>query len=408
VKRFIGVVAAIVLLIAPAVLAQTVSDVVTGLEGDGLYVQPGLSVDTGDLTDDIQRARDDGFGLYVVLLVEDPRSGATTFADSVLNQLGSGTVLVLSGSSEGMVSTEIDQATIERALDAGFEAGGGDEGYVRAVVDTVTGSSSSSGGSGGGSGLIIMLVIIGGLVLLVWWAIRRSNTASKERRGSLLDEARSEIKAQLDSMANTILEISDIVSASATADDNQYLEQAGVTYTAALESYESATDLRGLEELSDRLDVARWQLDAATAIAEGRAVPPKPEAKERPVCFFDPTHRDATEMTDIQTASGTRTVRVCRADADRIERGKQPKPRMIEYQGTRVPAPMAPRSHGGGGMDWLETFSILAGGAGQAMSYDWGSRRGRAPTRRTGRSSSGRARTQPKRSRAGRTRRRRR
>jgi len=47
-----------------------------------------------------------------------------------------------------------------------------------------------------------------------------------------------------------------------------------------------------------------------------------------------------------------------------------------------VPAPMAPKSHGGGGLDWLETFSILAGGAGQAASYDWGRPR-RTTTMRT-------------------------
>jgi hypothetical protein len=415
VKRLIALIASFVLLVAPSASAQTVSEVVAGLGDDGVYVDPGLSVDLEDLRDAVETARDAGFGLYVVLLDENPPSGATAFADSVLNQLGTGTVLVLSASAEGMSSTQLDAASIRAALDAGFEAGGGDEGYVAGLVEAVTGetvrsssSSSTSGDGGGGSGLVIMLVIVGGLVLLVWWAIRRSSKASKERRGSLLDEARGEIKEQLDSMANTILEITDLVSASDAEQDDDYLGQAGATYTAAFESYESANDLGALEELSDQLDVARWQLDAATAISEGRAVPPKPEKKERPVCFFDPTHRDATEMVDIQTASGTRAVRVCRADADRIKRGNQPKPRMIEYQGRRVPAPMAPRSHGGGGMDWLETFSILAGGAGQAMSYDWGSGRRRTPSRRSGRSSGPRVRSQPKRSRAGRTRRRRR
>lgn len=411
-KRLIVLIATFVVAVAPAAFAQTVSEVVAGLADDGLYVDSRLSVDVGDLRSDIERARNNGLGLYVVLLDEDPASGAAAFADSVLNQLGTGTVLVLSATSEGMASSQMDTATINAALDAGFSAGGGDEGYVRAVVSSITGTAPTSGSSGGGDGgggggLIVLLVIVGGLVLLVWWAIRRSNKASTERRGSLLDEARAEIKRQLDSMANTILEISDIVSASASAADNEYLEKAGATYTAALESYESANDLGSLEDLSDQLDVARWELDAATAIAEGRDVPPKPEKKERPACFFDPTHRDATEMVDIQTASGTRTVRVCRADADRIRRGNQPEPRMIEYQGRPVPAPTAPRSHGGGGMDWLETFSILLGGGGQPMRYDWGTRHLPTGQRRAvggvSRSSAGRDRA-----RAGRTRRRRR
>ncbi len=195
--------------------------------------------------------------------------------------------------------------------------------------------------------------------------------------------------------------------ASSSGEDNQYLEKAGATYSTALESYEAANDLRALEDLSDRLDEARWQLDAAAAISDGRQVPDKPEKKERPVCFFDPTHRDATEMADIETSSGKRVVRVCRADAERLRRGSQPEPRMIKVEGREVPAPMAPRSHGGGGMDWLETFSMMAGGAGQAASYDWGgSRRAGRGTHR----SSGHDTPQPKDStaRAGRSRRRRR
>jgi hypothetical protein len=255
-----------------------------------------------------------------------------------------------------------------------------------------------------------MLVIIGGLVLLVWWVIRRSNKASAQRRGDLVGEARSEIKRQLDSMANTILEISDLVSASDSPDDNKYLEQAGTTYAEALESYESADSLKALEDLSDRLDEARWELDAATAITEGRAVPDKPKPKERPVCFFDPTHRDATEMADIDTSSGKRTVRVCRDDAERLRRGTQPDPRMINVGGRQVPAPMAPKSHGGGGMDWLEIFSMMAGGVGQATSYDWGRSRGGRATRA---STSGATRRVPRKpaggqARAGRVRRRRR
>ena len=145
-------------------------------------------------------------------------------------------------------------------------------------------------------------------------------------------------------------------------------------------------------------------LEITAGPAENRPVPEMPEKQERPVCFFDPTHRDATEMADIQTSSGNRTVRVCRADAERLGRGVQPEPRMMNVEGRRVPAPMAPRSHGGGGMDWLEVFSMTAGGAGRAASYDWGrSRTGR--TRSTGRSSRAES-PSPKdgRARAGRTR----
>jgi hypothetical protein len=409
VKRLIVLLAGLVLAVAPAAaLAQTVTDVVVELD-DGVYIDAGLPASESDIRASVNRARNAGIGLYVVLLADDPASGAVSFAESILNQVRTGTVLVLSGSSEGMVSTEIDQAAIETALDRGFEAGGGDSGYVSAVVDSLIGTSSGGSDDGGGSGFIIFIAIVGGLVLLVWWALRRSKQQSDERRGDLIGEARGEIKQQLDSMANTILEITDIVSASDSRDDNDYLEQAGATYSSALESYEDATSLRDLENLSDRLDEARWQLDAATAIAENRPVPEKPKKQERPVCFFDPTHRDATEMVDIDTSSGKRTVRVCTDDAERLRRGKTPDPRMINVGGRRVPAAMAPRSHGGGGMDWLDIFSMMAGGAGQVASYDWGRSRPSRTTRRSGSGSSRSvSRSSGSRSRAGRTRRRRR
>ncbi len=409
-RRLVVVLAALYFTAMPVVAAaQSPVEIAAELD-DGIFIDEGLSPDLERLQDAVGRARNAGLAFSVVLLEEDPSSGATVFADAVLDQLGSGTVLVLSATGEGMASTEVDQSVIEAALDSGFAAGGGDEGYVDAAVALLTGGGSTAAtpaGEGGGStGLIITVAIIGGLVLLAWIAIQRSQKASARRRRYLVAEARTEIKAQLDAMANTILEITDTVSASSSPEDNEYLEKAGTTYSAALESYETAADLRALEDLSDRLDEARWQLDAAAAIAAGRPVPPQPEKEERAACFFDPTHRDATEMVDIETSSGTRTVRVCAADAERLRKGSRPDPRMISVEGRRVPAPMAPRSHGGGGMDALDIFSVLAGGAGEAASYDWGGRRTRRSRRRSSRSRQ----SLPGRgwARAGRTRRRRR
>jgi hypothetical protein len=189
-------------------------------------------------------------------------------------------------------------------------------------------------------------------------------------------------------MANVILDITDAVKVSDTREDNTYLEQASATYTEVSELYEGATDLVALEGLSDRLDEARWQLDAAEALTAGREVPDKPKPEERHACFFDPTHPGPFEDADIRTAAGDRTVKVCVSDAERLRRGRNPEPRMIEVGGRRVPAPSAPRSHGGGGIDLGGIFSVLVGGAaGAGRSFDWGAQQPR------------RARQQPRRSR---------
>ncbi|MEX0826772.1 MAG: DUF6676 family protein [Acidimicrobiia bacterium] len=408
------------LLIAAPALAQDADSVAVELEQFGLYVDSGLDRNESEISDDVARARNAGFLFYVVLLEDDPAGGATTFADSLLNRLGVGTILVLSASDEGMVSNELTQDEIETALDRGFAGSesGGDEGYVSGVVDSITGTETPTApvsGSGSGSGLLILVAIVGGLVLLVWLAIRKSKKSSHAANVRAVEEARTEIRSQLDAIANILLEITDLVSASTTSQDDTYLRQASATYTEAEESFGTATDLRALESLSDRLGEARWQLDAAAAIATGKEPPDKPAKEQRYECFFDPTHSNATETAEISTPAGKKTVRVCREDAEKLRRGTQPQPRMIDVEGRRVPAPMAPRSHGGGGFSWLDTFSILAGGAGQAASYDWGGSRRTAarssstsqtptpqPTRRRSTTSSG------TRSRAGRDRRRKR
>jgi len=295
-------------------------------------------------------------------------------------------VLVLSASQEGMVSSgEFTQEQIGEALNAGYGAGGGDAGYVDAVVASLTGQPVDSGNgdgtggesSGGGSktGLIVLLVLVAGLVGLVVWAVRRQGKAATASRQRSIEEARKEIRAQLDAMANTILEISDKVSLSDSREDNTYLEQAGNTYTEASEAYEAATDLARLEQISDRLDEARWQLDAAAALADGKPVPAKPVAEERSACFFDPTHSGPFEDAEVRTAAGNKTVRVCSADAAKLRRGEQPDTRMIEVGGRNVPAAQAPRSYGGGGLDWLDVFAVIVGGMAGGRSFDWGSGR---------------------------------
>ena len=358
----------------PAEAADTAVD-------QGYYIEAGVGADEDRISDAVRRVRDAGGEFYVVLLLDDPAGGATTYAGSVLTRIGSGTVLVLSATQFGMESDEFGESELRAALDRGNASDSSDAAFTEAVVAALyqgavpvpidSGTTSTSSGGGSGAGLWIMLGFIGLLVALVWWAIRRQRRQSAASEEKMVAEARKEIKSQLDSMANTILEISDRVSASESKQDNRYLEEAGATYGTALEEYEQALDLKALEAMSDRLDEARWQLDAAAALAYGREVPPKPEKEVRHQCFFDPNHPEATELADLETSAGTKKVRVCKDDAEKLRRGQQPKPRMIRVAGRNVPAPMAPRSHGGGGMDWLNVFSVVLGGMAQKRSYDW-------------------------------------
>ena len=394
VRRLVLALALVVLVAVPAG-AQTTDQIVDRAVRDGLYVDPGIGAAsyTTQLSNQVARAGNAGLRFVVVLLDDDPTGGATTFGDAVLDELsGGGTVLVLSGSQEALVSDVFGEATRARALDEGFEAAGNASGppgtadlaYVTAVVDVLTGSSGggdAADADGGGGGFIVLLVVLGVIGLVVFLIVRSQRKNSERRARGHLEEARTEIKTQLDAMANTILEITDEVQLSAPEEDNVHLEAAGRTYTEAMEAYENATDLRDLESIGDRLDEAQWQLAAATAIARGDEPPPKPEPAERASCFFDPTHRGPFEDAEVTTPAGTKTVRVCRRDADLLRKGERAEPRMITVGGQNVPAPRAPRSHGGGGFDLGGALSVLVGGMASGRSYDWG---GRSAGRRTG------------------------
>ncbi len=418
-NRRIALISTLVLFVLASPLpagAATVDQAVSGL-GDGVYVESGVSVDEARLRSAVDRAAREGFTFAVVVLDEEPSQGSEGFARSVRDRLDRGTVLVLSASGAGMASFDFSSSDVGRALDRGLGADG-DEAVTDAVVDALAGltpatTSGSEGGGGGGSGgLVVFVVIVAALVLVVWWVIRRSRNQSEERLRQAVAEARAEIRAQLDAMANVILDITDAVRLSDSPEDNTYLEAASAAYTEASETFESAQDLRTLEELSDRLDEARWQLDAAEAIAAGKPAPEKPKPAERHACFFDPTHPGPFEDAEITTAAGKRTVKVCARDGDRLRRGSDPEPRMIEVEGRRVPAPIAPRSYGGGGIDIGDVFSVLVGGASAGRSFDWGGARStpgrnrRTVTGRSSGSSAGRSRTRRTDGSAGRTRRR--
>jgi len=236
---------AVVVASGPAALAQTPDEAAAAARDQGYFIEDGLGVSESSISSAVTRAGNEGIRFFVVILDDDPAGGAPTFAGAVLDRLGSGTVLVLSALQEGVESTEFSGSKLEEALDAGFDAGGGYTGYVDAFVAVLTGTTPVSSG-GSSTGLFIMLGIIVALVALVWWAIRRQKRSVEQSEEKVIGEARKEIKGQLDAMANTILDISDRVSASESKQDNAYLEEAGATYGTALEEYETAMDLRRL------------------------------------------------------------------------------------------------------------------------------------------------------------------
>lgn len=388
-RRLLSLVAVLVLVAAPA-SAQTTIDAAVAVSEEGFYLGPGTSISESRVSDLVSGARDRGFRLSLVVLDESPAGGPTTFAGGIVDAIGGpATVIVLT--EDGFVGYEtvgeFDRADVEAALNAADAAGGSDLTYLTNVVEALTGATApvpaptqapapvpAPASSGGGSGLWILLIFVGGFIAIAWFVMRKSKKASEARAEGDVQGARTEIQSQLNSMANDILDLADRVrlgGPKAVA----FFEAGSGVYEKASEEFEKATTFAQLEALSDRLDEAAWQLDSSQAILDGDPMPPKPR-KEMARCFFDPTHRGPMVEATIKTSAGSREVRVCKADAAKLAAGQRPDPRMIDVGGRRVPAPRAPKSHGGGGFGGMDLLSILVGGASQALPDLLGRKRG--------------------------------
>ncbi|GBE22127.1 MAG TPA: hypothetical protein ENH00_05930 [Actinobacteria bacterium] len=350
-------------------------------------IEEGAPVDV-DAMEQLVTDLPDTPALYFVALAEDPPQGADVVARDILTALPGGTVIVVTPTDLGTVSSDFSDGQLSDALDAGIDLY--DTSYVegfRAFANVLTGApmitATAAGSSGGGgAGVLVPVLLIGGVIVLVVVLMRKGKKGDEEIERRRVEEARDEIKTQLDAIANRIIELSDQVSITANDEATEHYRAATTTFDAAQGAFESADTLAALEDLSDRLDRARWQLEAADAISEGRSAPPEPQ--DRPSsCFFDPAHRGGTEEGTITTPAGVKIVSVCHECAEKLRNGERPRSRDILVGGRRVPAPMAPRSHGGGGLDWMDVFQMAVAGMGTAAQY-----RSRSPRRRVGSSRS--------------------
>jgi len=375
VKRLLIVVIATLMLAAVPVLAADVTSLANQAALRHYAIEGGAPVDTNAMEAMVAQLPSSP-DFYFIALASDPPDGADLVANDILADLSSGTVIVVSPTDLGAVSSDYSNAQLSDALDASLDVF--DTSYVEGFgvfADTLlqvdaspSGSSSSGSSAGGGRGGLVALVLIAGLIVIVVVAIRRGKKSDEQVEQRRLSEARSEIQGQLDAVANRILELSDQIQ---VASDNQatgYFRDASATFDDVKDTFEKAASLAELEDISTRLDKARWQLEAADAITEGRSVPAEPEER-RTACFFDPTHKGGTEEATITTPAGSQTVSVCHSCAERLRKGEAPTPRSVPVNGRRVPVPMAPASHGGGGIDLASMFQVIVAGMGAATQY---------------------------------------
>ncbi len=364
--RFLSLMAVLLVATAPSAVAQTVSNVAGDVEFRGYYAESGVDITVSALEDLAKRFETVGF----VALVDTPAGGADGFADDVLSAVRTRTtIIVLTASEAGASSHVYDDAALGRAFDVAFDTTGDsyqtDFGQFVAALEGNGTASQDGGGFGTGWVLVIAIVVIGGFLVL------RSGSEDKRFRARRVSTARAEITEQMAVIANEILAFSDRVDLPDHPDAVAHYRNASDTYAAAEIRMKTAGTWAELEKLSDDLDLARWEMAAAQAVIEGREMPARPDASPPEPCFFDPTHGAGVEVAELSTPAGGRNVMVCSADAEKLRRGERPEPRTISVAGRQIPAAQAPRSHGGGGFDWLDAFSIIVGGMSDGMGYRW-------------------------------------
>lgn len=300
------------LLIAASILlvAASPGEVVPELEANGFYIEPGSSASEDVVSDAVFEARSDGGRLYLVVLAEEPPGGATTFADSVLDQLVSGYVVTVAPETVGFAGDGSFWGTDEMnaALDASLDGASDDE-VVQLFVSTLTGGVPISPDPGDGpveptdggiSGWVWVLLLIGGGGLLFFLA---SNSARRrsERAATELAKVKGMARGKLAEIANDIIEMEDEVALSANPEVTRHYQQASAIYTEVLARVEGESDPREMVDVVKKLDDAIWELDAAEALLDDKPIPekPKPPEEKQPVSKPRPGPGEASEETSV-------------------------------------------------------------------------------------------------------------
>lgn len=371
-KRLAAAAVVLLVLLAGPAAAQSTDEIAREAVENGSYVQPGSDADAERLDDVVADASGAGSRFIAVILSEDPPGGAVTVADRVLDVAGTGTALVLSPGFVGYRSTVYSDDDLEEADDDSADAGD-DVAIVAAFADSLQDAGDDSGSSSGGiSGTLVLVVlfVIGIPLLLTWLSrSRKPRVPTPAEAAASVAEARAELERQVAGMADAILELSDRVQVGDNEQADARFAEANATYLAVSQELPSLDTVPELEAAADRLDRARWQIEATRAALDGRPAPPEP-IDGPSSCFFDPNHGAGVERAQLNTGGQTRSVLVCRVCADLLAKGQAPAPRTIVVGGQEMPAASAPRSYGGGGMGMFDVFSVLTGG-GMATGH-WG------------------------------------
>ncbi|KAA3635265.1 MAG: hypothetical protein DWP92_11365, partial [Armatimonadetes bacterium] len=225
---------AIAVLAVLFVVAATPSDLVAEVAADGFHVDSGTSATDLCVSASVADARNAGGNLYIVVLVDEPSGGATTFSGGMLTALDTiGTVFTVAPETVGFEDNEgfwsADQ--LNHAVDESLTVAS-DNDVVRTFVNTLTGgnakcSNQSTEGKSGWAWIVVFIIIIGGIGYLIWRSVR----SGKQQQIADLAEAKQPVQAQIDAIANDLLELEMEVAQAGNPAATAYYNDATASFT---------------------------------------------------------------------------------------------------------------------------------------------------------------------------------
>ncbi len=367
-RVFHWIVVLVLIVASDAVSAQTsgapdFEELTEILSEQGFFVDDGLDVATNGLAElvaDYPRTR------YVVV-GQNPQGGASNLAAELLAALDAGTVVVITPTEMGAASRDHSSSAVGEALTAALEDDRADE-----VADFVEFSGRAGPDARPGPPWGLVLAVLVAVILL---ALAGRTLLSRRPDGGdarRLEERRAEVRQRLTFLGDDMSVVATRIGAE--GDAGEHYRTAADLFAGAEAELATASSKSDCDALVGRLDTIRSELDSAVQlVSDGSASAPAGSA-----CFFDPTHGSGAVPASVVGSDGVVTTAwVCGRDAETLRNGERPRPRMITVAGRKLAAPIAPRTHGGGGLSGLDTFTIALEGMGAPARYRFASGKGR-------------------------------
>jgi hypothetical protein len=304
-KRAAAVLATLVVMVVMVGLAAgtasasvDLSEVAGALRGDPVYVDTDAerALSEGEIDDLRSVIRSANTPIYIAVLPASAADLAGGDAAEVASRLADavgrpGTYGVVVGDRFRAGSTELPAGEAAELAQAALDANGDDTAAVLDdFVDRVGDAAGSSGGSGGsgeggdddsGSSWVLPAVIAagaGGAGLLVWRRSRRRRAEAAERaRAEAAD--RQVLKAELSVLADDVVRLEPEVELHPEARSD--FDAAVSRYRAAQAAVDYADQPVDLVRVARVVAEARYSMDRARAIIEGREPPAPPDELQR-------------------------------------------------------------------------------------------------------------------------------